>query len=112
MEFELSHEPSVEGLPLCVGRLELDLKVSKERRHELVNLEKAGSHRQYTRHHESRTPQKGFGLPDILADASSCASAELEHCRLHFLELRGGSLQPALRPEDIDILAENFWPTV
>ena len=47
-------------------------------------------------------------LPDVLADASPSARAELEHGCFHLFQLRGRRFQPALGAECVRV-GEELW---
>jgi len=51
-------------------------------------------------------------LPDVLANASPSACAELEHGCFHLFQLCGRRVQPSFRPEFINIFSEDFGPAV
>lgn len=112
MEVELPHEPRIEGLPLAARCFKLDLEVSEERGYQLVNFQET----------TDGVVSKGFALgdnsdgrvvlPDVLADASTRAGAELEHSRLHLLQLSWWGIKPALRSEVVDIFAEDLGSAV
>lgn len=58
-----------------------------------------------------RLVAEGF-LPDVLADASPGARAELEHGCFHLFQLCGRRFQPSLGAKFVDVFAEDFWSAV
>lgn len=87
-EVPLPHKPGIPSLPIFA--IELDLEIPQESRNQLIDLQQT----------------------DVLADTRARAGSELEHSRLHVLELRGGRVDPALRDKRVDVRAEDLGPPV
>lgn len=90
VEILLSHKPRIMSLPLRTRMLQLKLEPAQKARHKLINFQQA----------------------DILANARPRARTKLQHGTLHFPELVGRSVDPALWAESVDVCAKDFRPAM